>query len=83
MKILFAFFRMILQDETLVQTNEELSVINVVFPAAELTKLSAMLTMLGSSQTVFTVRADNDTIFLCVRLSENPNINYQMASTSE
>ncbi|NLR09997.1 MULTISPECIES: hypothetical protein [Lactobacillaceae] len=83
MKILLFFFRMILQDETLVQTDAKLSFINVVFPATELTKLSSMLTMLGTNQTVFALRADNNTIFLSVKSSENPDIDSKMAPVFE
>ncbi|WP_407888863.1 hypothetical protein [Levilactobacillus sp. N40-8-2] len=74
---------MILQDEALIQTDEALTTINISFPTTELTKLSAMLTMLGTSQTVFALRADNGVIFLSVKSFDNPNINRKMAPASE
>ncbi|WP_125581896.1 hypothetical protein [Levilactobacillus cerevisiae] len=72
--MLLIFFKMIIQNKSLIQTDERISVINIGLPVTELPQLSAILTMLGTCQAVFSLTTDNDTILLSVKASENLNI---------
>ena len=74
MEMLLIFFKMIIQNRSLIQTDERISIINIGLPVTELSQLSAMLTMLGTCQAVFSLTTDNDTILLSVKASENLNI---------
>ncbi|WP_164511538.1 hypothetical protein [Levilactobacillus cerevisiae] len=74
MEMLLIFFKMIIQNKSLIQTDERISVINIGLPVTELPQLSAILTMLGTCQAVFSLTTDNDTILLSVKASENLNI---------